>query len=245
VKDPAGLSLIATLGPDEVAGLAYEWLPPSEPIHGPAPLLLLLHGSGSNEHDLLGLAPYLDGRCMMASVRAPFPSGAGAYSWFRTSHTAAGPMIDEEEETASRRNLAAFVDHLARSRGALTSGVFLLGFSQGATMALSLLLDDPVRHAGALVFGARLLPGTSPATRDRAALAGKSVFAAHGLLDDVVPVARARAMRSRLLDAGLDLDYREYASGHDIPGQALRDAAAWLTARLERVAGLAPRVLQS
>jgi phospholipase/carboxylesterase len=245
VKDPAGLSLLATLGPDEVAGLAYEWLPASEPIHGPSPLLLLLHGSGSNEHDLLGLAPYLDGRCMMASVRAPFPGGAGAYAWYRTSHTAAGPMIDEEQEAASRRNLAAFADHLAHSRGALASGIFLLGFSQGATMALSLLLDDPQRYAGALVFGARLLPGASSAARDHVALGGKPVFAAHGLLDDVVPVARARAMRSRLLDAGLDLDYREYASGHDIPGAALRDAAAWLGDRLERIPGLAPRVLQS
>jgi len=245
MKDPAGLSLIATLSPDEVNGLAYKWLAPSEPLQGPAPLLLLLHGAGSNEHDLLGLTPYLDGRCMMASVRAPFPSGAGAYTWYRTSHTASGPMIDEAQEDASRRNLAAFVAHLCRSRGALASGTFLLGFSQGATMALSLLLDHPDRFAGAMVFGARLLPGTAAGVRNREAGRGKPVFAAHGLLDDVVPVARARAMRSRLLDAGLDLEYREYASGHDIPGQALRDAAAWLSARLEQVAGLAPRVLQS
>lgn len=243
--DPSGVSLIATLPPEQVDGLAYEWLPPTEPVHGPAPLLLLLHGAGSNEHDLLGLAPYLDGRCMMASVRAPFPSGAGAYAWYRTAHTASGPMIDEAQEQASRRTLAAFVDHLARSRGALASGVFLLGFSQGGTMALSLLLDDPARFAGALVFGARLLPGAARAAHHPEAMRGTPVFAAHGLLDDVVPVGRARAARSRLLDAGLDLDYREYASGHDIPGAALRDATAWLSARLAGIAGLGPRVLQS
>ena len=57
MKDPAGLSLIATLSPDEVNGLAYKWLAPSEPLQGPAPLLLLLHGAGSNDdspHDADG-----------------------------------------------------------------------------------------------------------------------------------------------------------------------------------------------
>ncbi|MBK8018219.1 MAG: alpha/beta fold hydrolase [Betaproteobacteria bacterium] len=244
MTDSNNFSLIATLRPDDIAGLTYEMVQPSEALLGPPPLLVLLHGAGSNEHDLLGLTPYLDGRCCMVSVRAPFQNGAGGFAWYRTAYTASGAMIDEEQEAASRDVLARFVSEIVRERGAHPANVYLLGFSQGATMALSLLLSDPGRYAGAMAFGARLLPQISGRVARRDLLKGKPLLLGHGVLDDVVPVARARGVRSFLLDAGMDLDYREYATGHDIPGAALRDAAAWLSTRLEN-ASLAPRVLQS
>lgn len=240
MSDPAGVSLIATLRPDDIAGLSYELIHPREAILGPPPLLVMLHGAGSNEHDLLGLAPYLDGRLMIASVRAPFQNGAGGFAWFRTAYTAGGAMIDEEQETASRTALARFIDEIAGEHGANRGTIFLLGFSQGATMALTLMLASPARYAGALAFGGRLLPQVSVALATRTALRDRHLFVGHGLLDDVVPVARARSARSFLLDAGFDLDYREYSTGHEISGAALRDSATWITGQLDRI-GLPPR----
>ncbi|MBI1394655.1 MAG: phospholipase [Betaproteobacteria bacterium] len=242
-NDP-GISLIATLRPDDVAGLTYELVHPTEAVHGAPPLLVLLHGEGSNEHDLLGLAPYLDGRCMIVSVRAPFQSGPGGFAWFRTSYTASGAMIDEEQEMASRRALPRFIREVARDHGANPATVYLLGFSQGATMALTLMLTDPTHVAGVIGFGSRLLPQVTSRMHDTRGLQGKSVLLGHGVLDEVVPVARARSVRSFLLETGLDLDYREYSTGHDISGACMRDATAWLTGRLDHV-GVPPRVLQS
>lgn len=244
MSDQPNVSLIATMRPDDIAGLTYEVVRPTVAVHGAPPLLVLLHGAGSNEHDLLGLAPYLDGRCLMVSVRAPFPSGPGGFAWYRTAYTASGAQIDEAQEAASRDVLPRFIREVARGHGANPGPMFLLGFSQGATMALSLMLTCPEMLHGVIAFGARLLPQVASRVRDAGSLRGKPALVGHGVLDDVVPVARARSGRSFLLDAGIDLDYREYATGHDIPGAALRDAATWLTARLD-AAGLPPRVLQS
>jgi phospholipase/carboxylesterase len=239
MTDATQFSLVATLRPDEVEGMGCEILPPRRPEEGRPPLLVLLHGVGSNEHDLLGLAPYVDPRFMIASVRAPFPSGSGGFAWFRVTFTAGGPMIDEEQEAKSRELLPRFIDSLVLDHGADPHRVFLLGFSQGAIMALSLALAQPRRYAGAAAFSGRILPQVGSAIPDPAALAGTPIFLAHGVLDDVIPVTRARSARAFLSGLPVRLDYREYSTGHEIGGPALRDAAVWLTARLDETTAVA------
>ncbi len=238
MNDNTNFSLLASLRPDEVEGMTYELLPPREPAPGRPPLLVLLHGVGSNEHDLLGLAPYVDPRFMIASVRAPFASGSGGFAWFRVTFTAGGPMIDEEQEAKSRELLPHFIESLVRDHGADPDRVFLLGFSQGAIMGLSLALTQPKRYAGVAAFSGRILPQVGSAIADPQALDGTPIFLAHGCLDDVIPVTRARSARSFLSGLPVQLDYREYSMGHEINGPALRDAAGWLTAHLDEPAAI-------
>lgn len=72
-----------------------SWMvPPSQPGPGPAPLLVLMHGVGSNETGMLELAPALDPRFMKLVVRSPLPFGPGGYGWFHVDFTAAGPVHD-------------------------------------------------------------------------------------------------------------------------------------------------------
>jgi len=70
---------------------------PPEKANGAPPLLLLLHGVGSNEWDLMGLALHLDRRFFVVSARAPMPLGPDAYAWFRVEFTPDGPMIEPGE----------------------------------------------------------------------------------------------------------------------------------------------------
>ena len=74
------------------------------------PLLLLLHGVGSNEYDLFGLAPYLDERFLIISVRAPNTIGPRSYAWFDVDFTPQGPVIDPAQAEASREAVIAFLD---------------------------------------------------------------------------------------------------------------------------------------
>lgn len=234
MEAPASISLIATLRPDsEVAGLTYEVVAPRSPSYRRPPLLVMLHGDGSNEHDLLGLAPYLDARLLIASARAPFGAGPGGYTWFRTTLTAGGPQIDETQAATSRELLPRFIDGVVAAHDADPRQVYVLGFSQGAGLALALGLTQPQRYAGILAFGARLLPQVSGGVVAPEPLHGTPIFLAHGVLDDVVPIARARGTRSFLANLPVALTYREYSCGHEIPGTALRDAMAWLTQQLD------------
>src|SRR5260370_18441338 len=73
------------------------------------PLLLLLHGVGSNEHDLFALAPFLDERFLIISVRAPNTQAPGSYAWFEVDFTPRGPVINPAQAEASRKPLLAFL----------------------------------------------------------------------------------------------------------------------------------------
>jgi phospholipase/carboxylesterase len=213
--------------------LSYEFVPVRRASATKPPLLVLLHGAGSNEGDLLGLVPYLDERLHVVSARAPNRVEAGAYSWFRTTFTAGGPIVHEGQEADSRKALAAFIDEVIGRHGADPECVYLLGFSQGATLALSFALTVPDQLAGVIAVGGRLLREVLPTFAPAARTAGLPLFVAHGIHDDVVPIGRARANREFLLGLGLDLTYREYPSGHQIAPQALTDMATWLSARLD------------
>jgi phospholipase/carboxylesterase len=196
----------------------------------PHPLLLLLHGRGADEADLLGLAPHLDPRFFVVSARAPYEfDGTSGFAWYE-SFGPGRPDASTFRESLAR--LSAFVRGLAATYPIDPAAIYPLGFSQGSMMANALTLTAPD-----LVAGAVLLSGFQPAVDglavQRDALRGKPVFAAHGTFDVVLPTAMGRSVESALLELGLDLTYREYAMDHQIIGPELADFDAWLTARLD------------
>lgn len=215
------------------SALSYEFVPARHAGSDPAPLLVLLHGHAANEGDLLGLVPYLDERFHIAAVRAPQRIAAGSYGWFRVTFAGTGPIVHEGEESDSRRRLAAFLDDMVARHAIDATRIYLLGFSQGASVALAFALTVPGQIAGVVALSVRfpreVVPTLAPAER----IAGSAMFLAHGIHDDIVPIGRARATREFLCGLGVDLVYREYVSGHQIAPQALSDAAAWLSAECE------------
>ena len=213
--------------------LSYEFVPARRASVEKPPLLVLLHGGNSNEGDLLGLVPYLDERLQIVSARAPNRIEAGAYSWFRTTFTAGGPVVHEGQEGESRKALAALIDEVIVRHAADAERVYLLGFSQGATLALSFALTVPDQVAGLIAIGCRLLREVLPTIAPVERIAGLPIFLAHGIHDDVVPIGRARATREFLGGLGVDLTYREYSTGHRIPPETLTEGAVWLTQRLD------------
>ena len=88
---------------------------PSGNARESAPLLVLLHGVGSNEQDLIGLAPALDSRFFVVSVRAPITLGHSSYGWYPVQFTPEGPIIDPDAAERSRLLILKFVDELAES----------------------------------------------------------------------------------------------------------------------------------
>jgi len=207
--------------------------PPTVPVSGPPPLLLLLHGVGSHEGDLMGLAPYLDGRFFLVSPRAPLTFAPGMYGWFEVQLDPDHPVINPAQAETSREMLVRFIGDVHAAYGTDPRRVYLMGFSQGAIMSLSVLLTRPELLAGVVAMSGRILPEVLPRVAPPEALRGIPVLVVHGVADPILPIHHGRATRDRLALLPLDLTYREYAMGHQVSEESLADVAAWLRRRLD------------
>ncbi len=219
----------------ESEGLYHITREPGEPCAGgtPPPLLVLIHGYGSDERDLMGLAPNLDGRLRSVSVRAPRALEQGGYCWFPVEFTPVGLVVDYDEAESARRRLAELITAHQERHGVSPDDTYLLGFSQGATMALAVGLADPRGSAGVASLSGlctdKMIPTEAEAV---AALRDKPFFVAHGLGDPLIPIAQGRSVDKLLQSLPVDLTYREYAMGHEINADCLSDLSRWLSQRL-------------
>jgi phospholipase/carboxylesterase len=224
------------LAPIEAA-LAHRALPPREASEGAPSALLILHGRGADELDLLGLAPELDPRFLVISARAPFQLGFG-YHWYELL------AVGRPEPRTFARGLAMlerFVEEIVEGYGLDPARLYLLGFSQGAMMAGSLTLSRPERVAGTVMLSG-YLPVEGGAPAEEGALRGKPFFVAHGGADPVIPVEYGRFTRDYLARLGAELEYHEYPMEHSISPEELQAVARWLRGALDGSArGSEPR----
>jgi phospholipase/carboxylesterase len=194
--------------------------------------LVLLHGRGTDEHDLLPLADALDPERRLTAVtpRAPltFPGQPGAH-WYVVRRVG---FPDEETFSATWARLAAWLDALPEALGVPWSRTVLGGFSQGAAMSFALGLGpDRPAPAGILALSGFLphVAGFEPVLRGRERF---PVALCHGAADPVIPVAFAHAARERLLAAGVDLLFRETAGmPHTIDPGFVPQLRDWLARR--------------
>jgi len=202
-----------------------------------APLLVLLHGRGSDEQDLMGLAPHLPPGLIVVSPRAPFagaPWGYGSgWAWYRfLGEDRPEPESFEESQRALGDFLRELPGHLPVAPGPLTLG----GFSQGGTMSLAHALRNPGAVPGVLNFSGFLAAHPSVAATPET-VKGTRIFWGHGTQDPAIPFALARRGREALRAASADLEARDYPIGHWIDPRELADAvrwAGWETAAAER-----------
>ena len=213
--------------------LAYLEIPPQQQDRPTPPLLILLHGVGSNEEDLINLAPLLDPRFHIVSLRAPYVLGPGSYAWFHVLFTPQGPRHDPREAEASRELLIDTIPGLVAATGTDPEQVYLMGFSQGAVMSLYLGLTLPELVAGVVAMSAGVIPEAVDRMAAPQELTGLPVLLVHGTGDTVLPIEHRRASREILAGLPIDFTYREYPMGHEVSPESLPDIAAWLGARLD------------
>ncbi|HEV7148911.1 MAG TPA: serine esterase [Pedococcus sp.] len=196
-----------------------------------APLVVLLHGRGSNERDIIELAGHLPPSAAYVAVRAPITEGPG-FAWF------AKRGIGRPTPESLRRNIdwfTAWLDTYAPGRE-----VILVGFSGGAAFAGGLLLDQPARYsAAAILYGTLPFDAGVPITPGR--LAGIPVFIAQGDQDSVIPRDLLDATWDYLTNpSGAPAWATHYPGGHGITTGALSDLAGWLHWRLTYLAEHGP-----
>lgn len=213
--------------------LSYLCRLPRAPTHRP-PLLVMLHGVGGNESGFERFVPTLDPRLLVLSARAPFANAPGAYRWFDVAFTPQGIDIDADEAERSRVAVIQFINDAVMGFGADPRRVYLLGFSQGATLAYGIGLTAPARLRGIVGIGGRVLPEIAPIAAPAEALRHLTMLIQHGVNDPVMPLARGHATRDLFVTLGVMLGYREYDAAHEITGQMVTDACDFLRTQIDR-----------
>ena len=211
--------------------LVHKVRPPVTSGTTKAPALVLLHGRGANEDDLLGLADFLDPRFFIVSARAPyrFEDGAGGYTWFGLKEIGSP---DPQQFGESYRFLVQFIEDVKTGYPVDPDRVFLLGFSMGSIMSYAVALTKPALVRG-IVAHSGYIPEHASLQFSWTQLASLSVFVAHGLFDPIIPIQKARRTRELLWQTGADLTYKEYPIGHTISEESLSDLSQWLEKKLD------------
>ena len=206
----------------------------------PAGLLVLHHGRGADEQDLLPLGDALDParRLHVVTPRAPLTlPGAPGYHWYvvpRVGHPG------RETFHGAYRKLCEFHDEQWERTGIEPRRTVLGGFSMGAVMSYSLGLGEGrPTPAGILAFSGFLptVEGWQPNLVKRP---GLRTFIAHGRRDPVIDIAFAREAAKRLRDGGLQVDYHESDAAHHIDPAHLPPALAWLETTMGQPPGARP-----
>jgi phospholipase/carboxylesterase len=194
----------------------------------PQGLLVLHHGRGTDETDLLRLADFLDpeGRLRAVTPRAPLTlAGSPGYHWYLVPRVG---YPDPETFFTARAALAALHDRLWEETGVGPDRTVLGGFSMGCVMSYAMGFgEDRPAVAGILGFSGFVptVEGWEPSLADRA---GTRAFVSHGNRDPVIGVEFGHKARDLLVAGGLDVTYRESELGHQIDPSHLAEASGWL-----------------
>lgn len=207
--------------------LPYELQLP-ERVEDGAPLVVLLHGRGSNRHDLAGLHPHLPAGTMLVTPEAPFPAAPWGYgpgsAWYRF---VAEGLPDESTLLTSLDRLAELLESLPERLPVRPGPLALGGFSQGGTTSIAYGLT----HPGVIprIINLSGFVPRHPAVRVSAeTVAGMRFFWGHGTADPAIPFTLAQRGRSELAAAGADLATHDYHMGHGVAPAELQDLRGWL-----------------
>ena len=193
------------------------------------PLLLLLHGYGSNEDDLFSFASELPDEYYVISARAPYDLQYGSYAWYAINFDAdQNKFSDHDQAVLSRDLVVKFLEELKLKFPIDSSNITLIGFSQGSILSYSIALSYPniVQRVGAL-SGYLNLDITTDNYQNND-FSGLKIFASHGTVDQVIPVEWARKTDPILKSLGINSTYKEYPIGHGVSTQNFYDLKSWL-----------------
>jgi phospholipase/carboxylesterase len=199
-----------------------------EGVQPGAPLIVLLHGRGSDRFDLLGLKRGMPADAIIVTPQAPFSGADWGYgpgwAWYRY-------LGDDRPEPdsfdQSQERLEEFLQQLPTLLPVPPGPLVLGGFSQGATMSLAHALRKPGTVPHVLNFSGFLAAHPKvPVTSD--SVKGTRIFWGHGTQDPAIPWEMAQRGRTALREVGADLEARDYRIGHWIDPAELADATAWL-----------------
>ena len=214
--------------------LSLEYLirKPKSSIKNP-PVLIMLHGYGSNEQDLFSFANELPDDLLIISVRAPLNMAYGGYAWY-TIHfdNTDGKFSDTDEALKSKAVISTFIDEVLVNFEVNPKKVFLLGFSQGTILSFSVALSYPEKVQYVIGLSGYINSELLPKDLNAANFKNLEIYCSHGSVDQVIPVEWARKTKPFLDNLGINNIYEEYQVGHGVAPQNFYSLKQWIEKRI-------------
>ena len=193
------------------------------------PLLLLLHGYGSNEEDLFSFASELPDEYYVISARAPHDLMYNSYAWYAINFDAdENKFSDIEQGKESRDLIVKFIDELIEKYPIDAHKITLIGFSQGSILSYAVALSYPEKIQRVVAMSGYLNTEMAVDNFEKNDFSNLRIFASHGTVDQVIPVDWARKTEPILKQLGIEIVYKEYPVGHGVAPQNFFDFRNWL-----------------
>ena len=201
-------------------------------IESDAPAVVLIHGRGANERDLLPIGTQLPEELHVLSVRAPQEMGGpDSYTWYDLDLSSGGLHASQPDSEGFRRSLDRLDEFVEAAIGTYEldpERIGLLGFSQGAITSLATLVERPTAYRWVVALNGYLAESHEPKA-DNAE--GKPVFIGCGSTDQIIPPQRAERAAEALRAGGADVRFEPYRVGHGTTPAEVSDITAWVEDR--------------
>lgn len=198
-------------------------------LNGKAPLLLLLHGYGSDENDLFSFAGELPDEYIIVSAKAPYSLQPYGNAWYAINFDAeGGKFSDTEQAIKSRERIMQFIDELIEAYPIDANNINLLGFSQGAILSFACALSYPSKFKKIIGLSGYVDKNLLVNDYEKNDFSNLKIYNSHGSVDQVIPVEWARNNKPIFENLHLDFKYEEFPVGHGVAPQNFASFKNWL-----------------
>lgn len=199
-----------------------------------APLLIMMHGYGSDENDLFSFATELPEELFIISVKAPYPMQPYGNAWYAINFDAErGKWNDNEQAKASRDLIAKFIDEAIATYPVDENKVSLLGFSQGSILSYAVALAYPEKVKNIVALSGYIVEDIFPEDIKTKDYSNLDFYCSHGSVDQVIPVDWARQTPAFLNNLKIKNQYSEFPVGHGVAPQNFYELKTWLAERIK------------
>ena len=193
-----------------------------------APLLIMMHGYGSDENDLFSFASELPEELFIISVKAPYAMQPFGNAWYTINFDAEkGKWSDNEQAIQSRDLIAKFIDEATSTYPVNKNNVTLLGFSQGSILSYAVALTYPEKVKNIIALSGYINSDIIPENTEKD-YSNLDFYCSHGSVDQVIPVDWARQNAPFLSSLNIKHQYSEFPVGHGVAPQNFYEFKDWL-----------------
>lgn len=193
-------------------------------ITSQTPILVLIHGYGSNEEDLFSFVEDLPKDWLIISLKAPKETPYGGYSWYDIDFTNHDKFINVSQAENSMELILNTISTIRKTHGITEGETHLCGFSQGGILSYALALNNPDKFSKIACLSTypeeKILKNI---VKDRKALQHLRFFVSHGTEDQVIPIEWGKKGYELLYDLSIFFSFREYPCGHGINPKNYQD----------------------
>jgi phospholipase/carboxylesterase len=207
---------------------------PSQQGSDTPPLLIMLHGYGSNEQDLFSFAPELAPELRIISFRAPYSLGMGSYAWYAINFDAdQNKFSDLDQARESLTVLKEEIESLQAEYGNTAANTFILGFSQGCILSLAFVLNYPNKTHNIIGLSGYLMRELAPENLKTEDYNHVKIYNSHGTMDQVIPISWAQKTEAFMQDLAIDYCFEEYPAGHGVNPQNFFSLRNWINDKIK------------